>query len=129
MLFPCTSGFYLFVLAGLSSKEKKNVLMLFFLFIAAAAFWSGFDQSGGSLIIFARDYSDLSVVGFEMTVSWVQFFNPIFVVIFAPLFAAIWAHLARRNLDPSLPVKFVMGLLLMALSFIVMLYAVGLAGS
>ena len=51
----------------------------------------------------------------------------IFVVIFAPLVAAIWAHLARRNLDPSLPVKFVIGLLLMALSFIVMLYAVGLA--
>ena len=119
--------FYLFVLAGLSSKEKKNVLMLFFLFIAAAAFWSGFDQSGGSLNIFARDYTDLSVLGFEMPVSWVQFFNPIFVVIFAPLFAAIWAHLARRNLDPSLPVKFVIGLLLMALSFIVMLYAVGLA--
>ena len=119
--------FYLFVLAGLSSKEKKNVLMLFFLFIAAAAFWSGFDQSGGSLNIFARDYTDLSVLGFEMPVSWVQFFNPIFVVIFAPLFAAIWAHLARRNLDPSLPVKFVIGLLLMAISFIVMLYAVGLA--
>ena len=119
--------FYLFVLAGLSSKEKKNVLMLFFLFIAAAAFWSGFDQSGGSLSIFARDYTDLSVLGFKMPVSWVQFFNPVFVVIFAPLFAAIWAHLARRNLDPSLPVKFVIGLLLMAVSFIVMLYAVGLA--
>ena len=101
--------------------------MLFFLFIGAAAFWSGFDQSGGSLNIFARDYTDLDIGGFTMPVSWVQFFNPIFVVIFAPIFAAFWTYLARRNLDPSLPVKFVIGLLFMALSFVVMLFAVGLA--
>jgi POT family proton-dependent oligopeptide transporter len=118
---------YLYLFAGLSDEEKRNVLVLFFLFIAAAAFWSGFDQSGGSLNIFARDYTDLAIGGFEMPVSWVQFFNPIFVVIFAPLFAAFWTYLARRNLDPSLPVKFVIGLLLMALSFVVMLFAVGLA--
>ena len=118
---------YLFLFAGLTVDEKKNVLMLFSLFVAAAAFWSGFDQSGGSLNIFARDYTDLSIGKFEIPVSWVQFFNPIFVVIFAPLFAALWANLARYNLDPSLPVKFVFGLLLMAFSFVVMLYAVGLA--
>jgi POT family proton-dependent oligopeptide transporter len=43
------------------------------------------------------------------------------------MFAAVWAHLARRNLDPSLPVKFVIGLVFMAISFIVMLGAVALA--
>ena len=118
---------YLYLFAGLSALEKRNVLILFSLFVAAAAFWSGFDQSGGSLNIFARDYTDLVIGTFEIPVSWVQFFNPIFVVIFAPLFAAFWSHLARRNLDPSLPVKFVFGLLLMALSFVVMLVAVGLA--
>lgn len=118
---------YLYLFAGLNAGEKRNVLVLFFLFIGAAAFWSGFDQSGGSLNIFARDYTDLDIGGFTMPVSWVQFFNPVFVVIFAPIFAAFWTYLARRNLDPSLPVKFVIGLLFMALSFVVMLFAVGLA--
>ena len=118
---------YLYFLAGLSDGERKNLVLLALLFIAAAAFWSGFDQSAGSLNIFARDYTDLSVSGYIIPIGWVQFANPIFVVIFAPVFAGIWAHLGRRNLNPNLPVKFALGLVLMALSFIVMLFAVGVA--
>ena len=118
---------FLYFFAGLDAAERKNITLLFLLFIAAAAFWSGFDQSGGSLNIFARDYTDLVVSGFAIPVSWIQFVNPIFVVVFAPMFAAVWAHLARRNLDPSLPVKFAIGLIFMAISFMIMLAAVALA--
>ena len=50
--------------------------------------------------------------------------NPIFVVIFAPIFAGIWTNLALKNLDPSLPIKFAIGLFFMSISFIVMIYAV-----
>lgn len=118
---------YLYGFAGLNRNEKKNLLLLFVLFIGAAAFWSGFDQSASSLSIFARDYTDLSVAGYIIPIGWLQFANPIFVVTFAPIFAGIWAHLARMNLDPSLPLKFAIGLIFMALSFIVMVYAVKLA--
>tara|TARA_B110000977_G_scaffold109108_1_gene141953 strand:- start:487 stop:1959 length:1473 start_codon:yes stop_codon:yes gene_type:complete len=118
---------YLYAFAGLSSSEKKNLLLLFVLFIGAAAFWSGFDQSASSLSIFARDYTDLSIAGFIIPIGWLQFANPIFVVTFAPIFAGIWAHLARINMDPSLPIKFAIGLIFMAISFIVMVYAVQLA--
>ena len=118
---------YLYFFAGLNVNERKNITLLFLLFIAAAAFWSGFDQSGGSLNIFARDYTDLTYFDFTMPVSWVQFINPIYVVIFAPIFAGLWAQLARRNLDPSLPLKFVIGLVFMGISFLIMLVAVDLA--
>ena len=118
---------YLFLFAGLSASERKNLILLFLLFIGAAAFWSGFDQSAGSLNIFARDYTDLSVAGYKIPVGWLQFANPIIVVLFAPIFAGIWAQLARKNLDPSLPFKFAIGLLFMALSFFVMIIAVNLA--
>ena len=118
---------YLYAFAGLDAAERKNVLLLFLLFVAAAAFWSGFDQSGGSLNLFARDFTDLNFLGYDMPVSWVQFFNPIYVVIFAPMFAAFWAWLGRRNLDPSLPLKFALGLFFMGMSFLVMLLAVGVA--
>ena len=118
---------YLFLFAGLNASERKNLILLFLLFIGAAAFWSGFDQSAGSLNIFARDYTDLSVAGYKIPVGWLQFANPIIVVLFAPIFAGIWAQLARKNLDPSLPFKFAIGLLFMALSFFVMIVAVNLA--
>jgi len=118
---------YLFLFAGLDAAERKNLILLFLLFIGAAAFWSGFDQSAGSLNIFARDYTDLSIAGFEIPVGWLQFANPIIVVIFAPIFAGIWAQLARMNLDPTLPFKFAIGLLFMALSFVIMIVAVNVA--
>jgi len=118
---------YLFILAGLTSTEKRNLILLALLFVGAAAFWSGFDQSASSLSIFARDYTDLSVLGYIIPVGWLQFANPIFVVIFAPIFAGVWTHLGRVNLNPALPVKFALGLVLMAISFVVMLFAVELA--
>jgi POT family proton-dependent oligopeptide transporter len=118
---------YLYFFADLNSAEKKNLVLLSLLFIGAAAFWSGFDQSASSLSIFARDYTDLSVSGYIIPIGWLQFANPIFVVIFAPIFAGIWMHLAKRNLNPALPIKFALGLVLMAISFMVMLYAVDLA--
>lgn len=118
---------YLFLLARLTKTEKKNLFLLLVLFIGAIAFWSGFDQSGSSLSLFAKKFTDLNVLGYEIPVGWLQLANPIFVVIFAPIFAGIWMHLGRMNLDPSLPIKFAIGLFFMALSFIVMIYAVELA--
>jgi len=118
---------YLFLFAGLDTAERKNLILLFILFIGAAAFWSGFDQSAGSLSIFARDYTDLSIAGYEIPIGWLQFANPIIVVVFAPIFAGIWAQLARMNLDPNLPLKFAIGLLFMALSFVIMIIAVEVA--
>tara|TARA_B100000809_G_scaffold112538_1_gene111082 strand:+ start:2222 stop:3742 length:1521 start_codon:yes stop_codon:yes gene_type:complete len=118
---------YLFFFAGLTSAEKRNLILLALLFVGAAAFWSGFDQSASSLSIFARDYTDLSVSGYIIPIGWLQFANPIFVVIFAPIFAGIWTHLGRINLNPALPIKFAFGLMLMAVSFVIMLFAVELA--
>ena len=115
---------YLFFFAGLTSNEKKNVLMLLLLFVGAAAFWSGFDQSAGSLSIFTRDYVNLTFGSFQAPVSWTQFLNPLFVVMFAPFFAYLWIYLGKRNLNPNTPIKFGIGLIFMGLGFIVMLYAV-----
>ena len=115
---------YLFFFAGLTSFEKKNVLMLLLLFVGAAAFWSGFDQSAGSLSIFTRDYVNLNFGAFQAPVSWTQFLNPLFVVMFAPFFAYLWIILGKKNLNPNTPIKFAIGLIFMGLGFIVMLYAV-----
>lgn len=114
---------YLLFLAGLDGIEKKRVLVLMVLFLACALFWSGFEQAGSSLNLFAERYTDRVIGAFTVPAGWFQSLNAIFIVIFAPVFSAIWVNLARRNLDPSTPVKFALGLVGMALGFLMMFLA------
>ena len=60
------------------------------------------------------------VFGWDMPAGMLQAVNPLFIIIFAPVFAAIWVTLGRRNLDPSSPAKFGLGLILMGVGFLVM---------
>lgn len=114
---------YVLVAGGLNSAEKKQTIVIFFLFIGAAMFWSGFEQAGSSLNLFARDHTDRFLFGWELPTGWLQSINPIFIVIFAPLIGALWVKLAARNLNPRIPLKFAMGLFLLAMGFLVMFFA------
>lgn len=114
---------YILIAGGLSAQEKKNVVMIFILFLGAAIFWSGFEQAGSSLNIFAKFHTDLYLFGWEMPAGWMQNFNPFFIIVFAPIMGALWVKLAARNLDPSTPVKFGFGLIMMGLGFLAMVFA------
>ncbi|MFO1377300.1 MAG: peptide MFS transporter [Steroidobacteraceae bacterium] len=125
---------WLFLFAGLDAVEKKRVVVILVLFIACALFWSGFEQTGASLNLFADRYTDRLVAGREIPAGWFQSVNPVFIIAFAPLFSMLWVALAARGLDPSAPAKFAFGLVLMGLGFLVMYSAAkvvaagGLAG-
>ena len=93
--------------------------MIFTLFIGAALFWSGFDQGGSSFNIFAKEYTDRMIFGWEYPASWLQILNTLFVVILAPFMSYLWIFLGKRMLDPSLPFKFGLGLIFMAIGFVV----------
>jgi POT family proton-dependent oligopeptide transporter len=114
---------YLLFFAGLDGVERKRILALIVLFFACALFWSGFEQAGSSLNLFAERYTDRVVGAFTVPAGWFQSLNAIFIVVFAPVFSAIWVNLARRNLDPSTPVKFALGLVGMAMGFLMMFLA------
>jgi POT family proton-dependent oligopeptide transporter len=111
---------YLLVAGGYDSIHKKRLLVIFWLFLLAALFWSGFEQAGSSMNLFARDLTDREYFGWEMPASWLQFINPIFIIIFAPIFGWVWTSLARRNANPSIPMKFALGLLGLAAGFFVL---------
>ena len=111
--------FYIYFLGNLNKDEKKKVVMIFILFIGAALFWSGFDQGGSSFNIFAKEYTDRIIFGWEYPASWLQILNPLFVVILAPFISYLWIYLGKKMLDPSLPFKFGMGLIFMAIGFII----------
>ncbi|HEX2252847.1 MAG TPA: peptide MFS transporter [Thermoanaerobaculia bacterium] len=110
---------YLFVAGGLSTVEKKRLLVIVWIFLLAAIFWSGFEQAGSSLNLFAADATDRSLGGLEIPASVLQSINPIFIILLAPVFGYLWVWLARRKANPSIPVKFALGLLGLAAGFFV----------
>jgi POT family proton-dependent oligopeptide transporter len=113
----------LLVFQGLGRDEQKRVLVMIVLFAGCAMFWAGFEQAGASLNLFADRYTDRDVFGWDMDAGTLQAANPLFIIIFAPIFAAIWVNLGKRNLDPSSPFKFGLGLVLMGVGFYVMYLA------
>jgi POT family proton-dependent oligopeptide transporter len=114
---------YLFVASGLTGPEKRRVAVIVVLFLFATIFWSAFEQAPTSLNLFAADYTDRKVFGWEMPVLWLQSANSFFVIALAPVFAWLWVALGRRRMDPSSPAKFALGLLFAAIGFAVMIWA------
>jgi POT family proton-dependent oligopeptide transporter len=163
------------------SLEKKRLFVIFWLFLLSALFWSGFEQAGSSLNLFAKDLTArsfgpygwmqqttpllpvlvlllpvgyvcyrvfvrrdlwgvakagvallsvlvlgfLGYVSYQMAGGWtmpasiLQNINPTFIVLLAPVFGSMWTWLANRNANPSIPVKFGLGLLGLAAGFLV----------
>jgi POT family proton-dependent oligopeptide transporter len=110
---------YLFSAGGLSAAEKRHLAVIIWLYLLAAVFWMGFEQAGSSLNLFARDLTDRMVGGREMPASWLQNVNPILIIVFAPVFGWLWTWLAARNVSPSAPLKFALGLFGLAAGFFV----------
>jgi len=81
----------------------------------ALMFWAGFEQAGSSLNLFADRATRLTIFGFNYPSSWFQSVEPLFVIVFSPVFAWLWIRLGRH--EPSSPVKFTFGLILLSLSF------------
>ncbi|HUF74986.1 MAG TPA: peptide MFS transporter [Longimicrobiales bacterium] len=110
---------YLWTMGGHTADESKRMGVIFWLFLLIAIFWSGFEQAGTSLNLFARDLTDRTLFGWEVPASWLQSINPIFIIIGAPVFGALWVWLERRDADPSIPMKAGLGLLGLAAGFFV----------
>jgi POT family proton-dependent oligopeptide transporter len=114
---------YLFFGARLEPVERKRVVVVLVMFVACALFWSGFEQAGSSMNLFAKRYVDRFIGGFEVPAGWFQSVQPAFVILLAPVFSSLWIALARRNLNPAAPLKFAFGLLLMGAGFLFMVKA------
>ncbi|NBD96422.1 MAG: MFS transporter [Gammaproteobacteria bacterium] len=167
---------------NLTKIERNRTVVLVALFIGAALFWSGFEQAGSSLNLFAERFTDRELVGgmsvqamlimllplvglgamavaaafddqktdqarhtavrrlskviaavaftffgiamiWSMFDAWVvpteafQSLNPVYILIFAPFFSALWINLGRRNADPSIPMKFAIGFAQLGIGF------------
>ena len=120
---------YVIAFGGLSKADKNKVGVIAILFFFSAMFWSGFEQAGSTLNLFAERFMDRTVLGWEVPTGYFQSINSLFIIIFAPFFAALWVWLGRKNLEPSSPLKFIFGLAMLGVGFFVMYFATKIAAS
>jgi proton-dependent oligopeptide transporter, POT family len=122
---------YYFIAAGLTGEERRRGVVLVVLFLGSILFWSGYEQAGSSLNLFAERYTDRSLawLHFVIPAGWFQALNSAYIILFSPFFAWLWIALARRNLNPSAPAKFALGVMLMGSGFLIMVGAASIVAS
>jgi POT family proton-dependent oligopeptide transporter len=118
---------WLFTSGNWTPIERKKLYVIGVLFLAAALFWSVFEQAGSTLNLFADRNTSNVVFGYSYPSSWFQSMNSLFLIIFAPIFAWLWLRLARDRREPSSPWKFAMGLVLVGAGFVVLIWAARMA--
>ncbi|MCH2001876.1 peptide MFS transporter [Acinetobacter seifertii] len=114
---------YLLLFLNLDQNDKFKIIICFVLLITSALFWSAFEQKPTSFNLFAQDYTNRNILGFEIPTVWFQSINAFFIIIFAPIAAWLWAKLGKSNKDPNYISKFIIALLLAAGGFLVMSFA------
>ena len=103
----------------LDSDERSRVVSFIPLFIGTAAFFALFQQQFTVITLYSDTRLDREILGWEMPISWVQSFNPFFIIVLAPVMAALWTKLGTRQ--PITPRKFGVGIILMGSAFLLFL--------
>ena len=111
---------YVWTWGGHTVEENKRIGVIFWLFLMIAVFWSGFEQAGTSLTLFAEDLTDRTMFGGEFPTPWFQSVNAGFIILLAPLFGMMWVSLEARQRNPSIPLKFGLGLIGLSMGFFVL---------
>jgi len=106
----------------LPSEERDRIFAAMFLILTSIIFWALFEQAGSSLNLFTDRHVDRTLLGMEVPASVFQSVNAGFIFLLAPVFAATWTALGRRNMEPSTPFKFGLGVIQVGLGFLVLVF-------
>lgn len=108
---------------ALSPPERDRLLAVLVMAFFVVFFWMGFEQAGGTMNLFADRLTDRSLGGWTIPASYFQAANPLFILLLAPAFAALWVRLDRSRWRPSVVVKQAAGLVLLGVGFVVLAVA------
>ncbi len=104
---------------SIQKPEDRGIVFCIFTFILFNAFfWLAFEQAGSTLNVFAKESTDRMIGTYEVPATWFQSINALLIILFAPVFAAIWAKMGNRN--PTQPVKISLGLIFLGIGYICM---------
>jgi proton-dependent oligopeptide transporter, POT family len=111
--------------AGGVWRDRMIALVIFM--VINVVFWACFEQAGTSLTLFADRNVSRDILGWTMPASMTQFFNPAFIMIFGSIFSVMWVKLDKMGRNPSIPMKFSLGILQLGLGFLVTLLGAQMA--
>ena len=100
-----------------NSVEYSQTVVLMVLILSTVVFWALFEQSAGSMTLYADRVVDRQIGGFEPTAAQLGSLNAGFIMLLAIPFASMWVWLAKRKLEPSTPIKFALGIVQVGLGF------------
>ena len=113
-----------------SRQEFQMMCAAMVLIVFNVVFWTLFEQAGSSLTLFADRNTDLRMFGdWSISAGQTQSFNAIFIVLLAPLFSILWNGLAKRGLEPPIPIKFGLALVGVGAGFLFLVWGSQFAGS
>jgi len=119
----------LFSRGGFTDAEKKRIVAIIIFYLAAALFWSSFEQAGSTLTLFADENTNNSAFGWAFPSTWWQSVNAIFIIALSPVFAWLWIKMKKSKRELSTPMKFAIGLALAGLGFLILVPAASLIES
>lgn len=102
----------------LSKVEHDRLRVILFLFVFVTVFWLAFEQAGGLMNIYADRYTDRVIGGTEVPAGYFQSLNPLFILLFAPVFSFLWMWLNKKDKSPDAPIKVFTGLILTSIGFV-----------
>ncbi|GET49138.1 hypothetical protein RCZ02_19690 [Capnocytophaga felis] len=111
-------GYLLFQASKMELVAKQRIWVVVLLLMFTTIFWTFFELAGSALNLFTARNVDKTLFGFEMKTTYFQSFNPLYIMLFAPVFSWIWIKLSNLNKEPAAPYKFGTGLLLLGLGFL-----------
>jgi len=97
----------------------QRMIALCIFMVINVVFWACFEQAGTSLTLFADRNVSREMFGWTMPASMTQFFNPLFIIVFGSFFSVMWVRLTKIGRNPSIPMKFALGIFQLGLGFLV----------
>jgi proton-dependent oligopeptide transporter, POT family len=115
---PCTLIYLFYEMTKYSVQERKKLLAALVFILFSILFWAFFEQSGGSLSLFAASNLSDSLLGIKVDPNGVNnAANSFFVILFAPILGLIWIALNKKRIEPNTVIKFGLGFLFLSISF------------
>ena len=125
--FIFIGAWLIYALFKCDPEERDRLIVVGILILFSLIFWALFEQAGSSLNILTDRGVDRVIFGWEVPASMFQSLNAGFIFTIAPLFALLWIALAKRNMEPSTPIKFSIGIVFVGLGFLALVYGMKLS--
>lgn len=100
--------------------QQQRIWVIVILLLFTTVFWTFFELAGSALNLFTERNVNKNLGGITLTTTFFQSVNPLFIMVFAPVFSWLWIKLAQSGREPAAPYKFAVGLMLLGAGFLVM---------